>query len=75
VARLTIYDIKRLTSGTAPHFFDRSSMRFFGQTLRDFHVYKQSDGRYLITANYGAGKPRGQTVRYFDPKTNELEMR
>lgn len=47
---LTIYDIKRLTADTAPHFFDRDSMRFFNQTLKDFHVSKRPDGKYLIWA-------------------------
>ena len=27
----TIYDIKRLTEDTAPHFFTRKTMRFFNQ--------------------------------------------
>lgn len=72
--RLTIYDIKRLTQETSPYFFSRDSMRFFGQTLKDFKVYKQKDGKYLIIA--GSGKnwnEKHYTKRLFNPLNNELE--
>jgi hypothetical protein len=50
-------------------------MQFFGQTLRSFRVYKQSDGKYLITAQSGPNWPgKHWTRRLFDPETNELEM-
>tara|TARA_R100001039_G_scaffold10623_1_gene5455 strand:+ start:58837 stop:59067 length:231 start_codon:yes stop_codon:yes gene_type:complete len=74
---MTIYDIKRLSSETSPHFFTRKSLKFFGQTMKDFKVYKQSDGRYMITApmknTHRNNKVIGQTVRYFNPKNNKLE--
>lgn len=70
---MTIYEIKRLTEKTSPYFFSRSSMKFFGQTMRDFKVYKRKDGKYLITApSYYNGKVIGETRRIFDPVTNEL---
>ena len=47
---MTIYEIKRRTEETAPHFFTRDTLKFFGQTMKDFKVYKQADGRFLITA-------------------------
>ena len=73
--RLTIYDIKRLTAETAPYFFSRKTMQFFGQTLKDFKVYKQPDGRYLITTPcYMNGKIIGHSERYFNPETNNLEF-
>lgn len=74
--RLTIYDIKRLSEANAPYFFARKSMQFFGQTMKDFNVSKQSDGRYLITApmrDRFTGKVMGTTQRYFNPLNNELE--
>jgi hypothetical protein len=71
---MTIYEIKRLTEKTAPYFFSRDTLKFFGQTMSSFKVYKLSDGRYLLTAPYGKGKPKGETVRYFNPITNELEF-
>tara|TARA_Y100001972_G_scaffold25351_1_gene30814 strand:- start:530 stop:772 length:243 start_codon:yes stop_codon:yes gene_type:complete len=67
---MTIYEIKRLTKETAPYFFSKDTMRFFGQTLKDFKVKKQIDGRYKITAK---GKYNTTTKRFFNPKNNELE--
>ena len=73
--RITIYDIKRLTAQTAPYYFDYRTMKAFGQTLKDFKVYKQPDGRYLITAPSRInGKIIGYSERYFNPETNELEF-
>jgi hypothetical protein len=73
---MTIYDIKRLTAETSPYFFNRSNMRFFGQTMRSFKVYKQSDGRYKITApmRNSRGEIMGETLRYFNPTNNKLEL-
>lgn len=69
---MTIYDIKRLTEQTNPHFFDRKTLAFFGQKMRCFRVAKMDDGRYRISCPYGPGKPKGETVRFFNPQTNEL---
>ena len=66
---MTIYEIKRKTQETEPYFFDQSTMRFFGQSLKDFRVKKQPDGRYKISAP----NRYGTTVRYFNPQNNELE--
>ena len=44
--------------------------------MRSFSVKKQSDGRYLITApmiDRFTGRNMGQTKRYFNPETNELQ--
>ena len=72
---MTISEIKNRTQETSPYFFSRESMKFFGQTMRDFKVKKQSDGKYLITApSYWNGKLMGITKRLFDPITNELEL-
>ena len=72
--KLTIYYIKRLTAETSPFFFDRKTLKFFGQRINSFKIYKQADGRYLVTApiiiNF---KQTGTTERYFNPITNELE--
>jgi len=71
---MTIYEIKERTQETSPYFFTRASMRFFGQTLKDFRVYKQKDGKYLIIAHSGSNwKGKHITQRLFNPKTNELE--
>lgn len=74
---MTIYDIKRDSEAKSPYFFTRNSMRFFGQTLRDFSVKKQPDGRFLISApmrdRFNNNKLMGHTKRYFNPENNELE--
>ena len=70
----TIYEIEELTSKTSPYFFSKKSMKFFGQRMSSFKVYKQDDGRYLITAPMiNGGKQVGTTERFFNPETNELE--
>ena len=78
---MTISEIKRRTSETSPHFFDRKSMKFFGQRMSDFKVSKQDDGKYLISAptyrtDYRTGKriKGSPTQRLFNPETNELEI-
>ena len=71
--KLTIYDIKELTAETAPYFFKRDTMKFFGQTLKDYRVH-MFPPYYRISAPMRdhSGKIVGQTVRYFDPFTKEL---
>mgnify|MGYP003153140969 CR=1 FL=1 len=69
---MTIYQIKEKTKETAPYFFSADTMRFFDQKLSDFKVEKQSDNRYKISAkSFGGNK----TIRYFNPKNNELELK
>lgn len=72
---LTIYDIKELSSKDAPYFFTRDTLKFFHQKMSDFHVKKQSDGRYYIYAimKNHTGRNVGLTERYFNPANNKLE--
>lgn len=49
----TIYDIKYDVTNTDSNnhfFFSRKSMKFFGQTLKDFSVRKSPSGRIFILA-------------------------
>lgn len=71
VAPLTISDIKYRLQDTCPHFFSRSTMRFFGQTMRDFKVLRHGEDKFYITAKFG--NAAGKTERIFNPFTNELE--
>jgi hypothetical protein len=71
---MTIYEIKRLTEETAPYFFTRQTLKFFGQTLKDFSVTKQVDGRYMIIAIMRNAPSKMHTVRFFNPITNKLEF-
>ena len=73
---MTIYQIKALVENSStPHFFSRKTLKFFNQTLKDFKVYKQEDGRFYITApitDY-RGRVVSHTEKYFNPITNQLE--
>ena len=70
---MTIYDIKYRTQETAPHYFTRKTMRFFGQTLKMFSVRKWSETEYRISAPmFANGRHVGESVRYFDTVTNNL---
>jgi len=74
---MTIYEIKRRSKKTAPYFFSKKTMRFFGQTLKDFKVYKQKDGRFKITAPIRIlpEVKNDFTIRFFNPLNNELELK
>jgi hypothetical protein len=73
---MTIYEVKEKTKKTAPYFFSRDTMKFFGQKMKDFKVKKASDGRYKITAQSGANwKFNHETIRYFNPENNKLELK
>ena len=73
---MTIYQIKELTKETAPMFFTKKALGFFGQTMRSFKVCKQEDGRYKISApSYCNTQYMGDTIRFFNPLTNELELK
>jgi len=74
---MTIYEIKRRTAETSPYFFTPKTMKFFGQTMRSFSIRKQEDGRYLISApmiDSTTGRKMGETKRFFNPETNELQL-
>jgi hypothetical protein len=73
---MTIYEIKRRSAEAAPYFFTTKTLRFFGQTMKSFSVRKQQDGRYKISApmvDRTTGRKVGDTVRYFNPETNNLD--
>ena len=52
-------------------------MRFFGQTMRSFKVYKEDDSdRWVVHAPIKKDrKIIGETIRFFNPVTNDLELR
>jgi hypothetical protein len=79
---MTIYEIKTRLEETAPQYFSRETMKFFGQTMKDFRVYKQEDGKFLLTApirqrtRFSGSEiwaTTGQTRKIFNPETNRLE--
>ena len=72
---MTIYEIKERTKETSPHFFDKKTLKFFGQRMSSFKVYKTNNERYEVIAPIidNQGKRMGETKRIFNAKTNELE--
>jgi hypothetical protein len=74
---MKIQEIKQRTKDTSPYFFSRKTLKFFGQTLKDFKVKKMTDGRYRIKAicrNAPHTKPY-YTVQYFNPENDRLESK
>ena len=75
---MTIYDIKYQTLKTAPHYFSRESMKFFGQTLKDFKVYKIDNENYHFIApmkdRHNNNKIMGYSERIFNTITKELRI-
>ena len=70
---MNIYEIKRRTAETSPHYFSRRTMQFFGQTLKSFSVRKQPDGRFEISAPIH-GNPKNLSTRLFNPANDKLEL-
>jgi hypothetical protein len=65
---MTIYQIKSNLEN-APYFFDRKTLKCFGQTLKSFKVLKLENGNYFIFAPRKSG---GFTEREFNPTTNKF---
>lgn len=72
--RYTISEIKRASAETSPHFFDRDTLRHFGQSMGSFKV-RHVGGRVFIFApvKYD-GRQFSYTFREFIPETGELEL-
>lgn len=75
---MTIHEIKRRTAHLSPHFFTPRTMKFFGQTLKDFTVKKYTyngvDGFIISAPVISCGKNYGFTTRFFNPITNKLVL-
>lgn len=72
----TIYDIKYIHLEKFPHsrFFDRKSMKFFGQTLKMFSVVRENNRVFVSAPIYIDGKfAKVYTKREFIPETGELK--
>ena len=63
----SISDIKSATSRTAPFFFSRDTLKFFGQSMSSFRVKKSPKGNIFIFAKIvdGLGKQVGYTFMQF----------
>ena len=74
---MNIHDVKRIHGEKFPdnRFFDRSTMRFNGQTLRSFSatIWDKAAGLYRIAApDYFGSRRVGLTERIFNATTGEL---
>ena len=67
----TVYEIKAALAGNPDetHFFDRATLRFFGQTMKSFRVTKTDrPGVFRLSAPIidAQGRQMGETVRLYD---------
>lgn len=69
---MTISDIRSATLAQSPYFFTRDTLRFFGQRMSMFRVWKGKSGSYYVAApSYwtdrytGHRKLMGITMRKF----------
>jgi len=74
----TIYEIKRLTAETQPYFFSRNTLKFFGQTMKDFKVMHHTQNNvkgFLIEARCKDfnGNYTHLTQRFYNPNTCNLD--
>lgn len=72
----TIHEIKALYEqgkGNNGHFFDRSTMRFFGDTLRDLGTYTDKESGSVYVYRKRANKPHIPLTRWlWNPETCDL---
>jgi len=67
----SISTIKRNTKKKQPFYFDRKTLRFFGQTMSSFKVYKAKNGAtYIFAKSYsydrdGSKQPMGYSIRQY----------
>ena len=45
---MTIYDIKYEMQERGSHFFDRKTLKFFGDTMKNFGVFKNDNGEICV---------------------------
>jgi len=78
----TIYEIKSDYQAHNPngHYFDRKTLKWFGQTLKDFHINKTDrEGVFYVWANSYAifgqyqGRLMGVSKIYYNMNTHEIE--
>lgn len=62
----TIYDIKYDIQEKSPYFFSYKTLKFFGQTMKDFKVVQSPTGRIFIYApSYWHTQFMGYTFREY----------
>jgi hypothetical protein len=62
----TISEIKSAISETSPFFFNRKTMKGFGQTMKSFTVAKSpNDNIYIYAPSYDGDRLMGYSFRRF----------
>jgi hypothetical protein len=71
---MTIHEVKAryLEMNPEGHFFDRQTMKFFGQTLRSFGVTYIGDDKYIIRAKITNEHVSRMSEHTFDYKTGRI---
>ena len=72
---MTLAEIKAANVAAGNHFFDRDTMRFFGETMRDYRARNRSSGTFLvrIAGHYPDGSARPET-KYELTQTGDLRQ-
>lgn len=74
----TIYEIKaeyEAKKGSNGHFFDRSTMRFFGDTMKNLGTYTDNETGTVYIYRKRAMKPHMPLTRWsWDPETGDLRV-
>jgi hypothetical protein len=73
----TISEIKSNTEINSPYFFSRDTLKFFGQTMKSFKVYKDSNNRIFIYAKmYDRDRNyQGDSIREYIDKGENSELK
>lgn len=64
----TLGEIRAANERGGFHFFDRKTLRFFGETMRNYRVGKVIDGKVSVIRRGGKA---GSATFLFDPDTGE----
>lgn len=74
----TIYEIKaqyEQKKGNDGHFFDRKTMRFFGDTMKNLGTYTDKETGTIYVYRKRAMKPHMPLTHWvFDPETCDLRV-
>ena len=71
--RYTIAEIAAANNRAGGHYFDRDTLKFFGQTRRMFRAIHKAARVFVYAAHYGQGKfSVGYSFAEFHPATGRL---
>jgi hypothetical protein len=71
--RYTIAQIADHVTHSGGHYFDRDSMRFFGQRRKDFTVYHYADRIFTIAPSGDSWHGLFWSIAEYDPTTGSMD--